>query len=259
MRARVRNHSEPIADKPEATEEFLEGVKTLFKGFQWFFKQPKSMLFGILPAVITSGIIITVLTVLIIYINPIVGLLTGFTSGWVNAGAVAMKVAIGAVIITGAVYASILSFVALTLAIGDPFYNKIWKEVELHESGEIPDKEPSFFEGLKDSLAMIFKALLVAIVAASLSLIPVVGPVLSAAAGFLMTSYLLSNELTARAMNARGINGKQRSTFVKKNFARSLGFGFATQLCMLIPFGALFTMPAAIVGSTRLAKHVGNL
>ena len=36
--------------------------------------------------------------------------------------------------------------------------------------------------------------------------------------------------------------------------AQLLGFGVATQLCFMIPLGAVFTMPAAVAGSTMLAR-----
>jgi len=36
--------------------------------------------------------------------------------------------------------------------------------------------------------------------------------------------------------------------------ARTLGFGIATQLCFMVPLGAIITMPAAVAGSTILAR-----
>ena len=38
------------------------------------------------------------------------------------------------------------------------------------------------------------------------------------------------------------------------NRARVLGFGVATQLCFLIPGGAVAVMPAAVAGATSLAR-----
>jgi CysZ protein len=38
--------------------------------------------------------------------------------------------------------------------------------------------------------------------------------------------------------------------------ARVLGFGVATQLCFLVPLGAVATMPAAVAGSTLLAHSL---
>jgi CysZ protein len=35
-----------------------------------------------------------------------------------------------------------------------------------------------------------------------------------------------------------------------------LGFGVATQLCFLVPLGAVATMPAAVAGSTMLAREL---
>ena len=38
--------------------------------------------------------------------------------------------------------------------------------------------------------------------------------------------------------------------------ARILGFGVATQLCFLVPLGAIITMPAAVAGATVLARSL---
>jgi CysZ protein len=37
---------------------------------------------------------------------------------------------------------------------------------------------------------------------------------------------------------------------------RALGFGVATQLCFLVPFGAVLTMPAAVAGAAELSQSL---
>ena len=43
---------------------------------------------------------------------------------------------------------------------------------------------------------------------------------------------------------------------MRRHRARVLGFGVATQLCFLVPLGAVATMPAAVAGSTLLARSL---
>ena len=65
---------------------------------------------------------------------------------------------------------------------------------------------------------------------------------------------LLADELTSRALVARGLDAAARRALRKDNRARVLGFGVATQLCFLVPLGAVLAMPAAVAGSTVLAR-----
>lgn len=240
-------------------KEFFAGVKTLFQGFVWFRTHPKTMLYGLIPAGIVGLVLSGLIILLAINIPLIVDFLSGFSDDWLPALAVSMKIAIGAAIIGGATFLSAVSFTALTLMIGDSFYTEIWKEVEFEEFGRVPDHEPTFIEGLKDSMSLLGRGLLVGLLAFTIGLIPFVGGFLGAIVGFSLAGYILADELTARSMNARAISGKNRRSYVKKNFARSVGFGVATQLCFLIPLGAIFAMPATVVGSANLARHIGDL
>ncbi|HEY6800895.1 MAG TPA: hypothetical protein VI121_09645, partial [Agromyces sp.] len=53
---------------------------------------------------------------------------------------------------------------------------------------------------------------------------------------------------------ARGIARSGRRALLRGHRAELLGFGIATQLCFMIPLGAIVTMPAAVAGSTLLAR-----
>lgn len=247
-----------VENKPSALREFLQGAKTLFQGFLWFRKHPKAMLMGLIPAAIVGSVLGTVLIVLFFNVGSIVSALIGFTEGWANGIATAVEIAIGVALIGGSIVGAVLSFTALTLIVGDSFYTKIWEEVEVSENGVKPEGEPTFVDGLKDGLSLFGKGILVAIIALLLGLVPLIGAWLSTVVGSALTGLLLADELTGRAMNARGISHKTRSAFIRNHRPRAIGFGVATQLCFMVPLGAVFVMPAAVVGSTKLAAHVGN-
>ena len=42
----------------------------------------------------------------------------------------------------------------------------------------------------------------------------------------------------------------------KLGVSKDLGFGVATQLCFLVPLGAVATMPAAVAGATVLGREL---
>ena len=46
-----------------------------------------------------------------------------------------------------------------------------------------------------------------------------------------------------------------RKALLKDHEPTMLGFGVAVQLCFVVPFGAVLMMPAAVVGSTMLARE----
>ena len=86
-----------------------------------------------------------------------------------------------------------------------------------------------------------------------IGLIPFVGGVLGFVTGVLLTGWLLADELTSRALSARGLDRRARRELLRTNRARALGFGVPTQLCFLVPLGAVAVMPAAVAGSALWA------
>jgi CysZ protein len=74
--------------------------------------------------------------------------------------------------------------------------------------------------------------------------------------GILLSGRLLAMELSSRAFEARGIPSTDRRRLLRGHRAKLLGFGVATQLCFMVPLGAVLTMPAAVAGSTILARSV---
>jgi CysZ protein len=89
-----------------------------------------------------------------------------------------------------------------------------------------------------------------------LGFVPVVGGVLAAVLGVVLTGRLLARELTARAFDARYLDAAVRRALLRRHRWRILGFGAATQLCFLVPLGAIVTMPAAVAGATLLARSI---
>ena len=86
--------------------------------------------------------------------------------------------------------------------------------------------------------------------------LPVVGPLVGAVLGLLVSGRLLASELLTRPLEARGIDRDARRALLRRTAAAVLGFGVATQLCFLIPLGAIVVMPAAVVGATGLARDL---
>jgi CysZ protein len=86
-----------------------------------------------------------------------------------------------------------------------------------------------------------------------------VGGIAGTVVGVILTGRLLADELSSRALSARGYDRAARRRLLRANRSRVLGFGVATQLCFLIPLGAVAVMPAAVAGSTLLARRLLEL
>jgi CysZ protein len=180
---------------------------------------------------------------------------TPFADTWDPLWATVLRTAIAVASFGAAAFLAIVSFTAVTLAVGEPFYDRIWRATELTATGRIPDAEYGFWRAAGDAVRLIARGALAALAAWLLGLIPFVGGVLGFTAGLLLTGWLLADELTSRALSARGLDRRARRAILRENRARALGFGVATQLCFLVPLGAIAVMPAAVAGST-LWTHV---
>lgn len=214
------------------------------------------MLAGLIPALIVALLLGTALVFLAISLPRIVEWATPWTDGWMDWIAGVVQFAVGAGVFAGALVISAFTFTALTLVIGEPFYDRIWKSVERTRLGRVPDTKYSFWGAIGDSLVLILRGIGIAILTAILGFIPIVGGVLGVATGIFLGGWVLADELTSRALTARGVEPRGRSALRGANRGRVLGLGAATSLLFLIPLGAIATMPAAIAGSTLLVQDL---
>ena len=97
-----------------------------------------------------------------------------------------------------------VTFTALTLIVGEPFYERIWRAVELDLGQAVPDEDYGFWRSVGDGLSLVARGAVIAVVAGLLGLIPVVGGVLGTIFGVAFTGWLLADELSSRALAARG-------------------------------------------------------
>ncbi|MFD8768520.1 EI24 domain-containing protein [Microbacterium oxydans] len=236
--------------------EFATGIRTLLRGFGLWRTRPGLMLLGLVPAVIALLLLAAALVPLIIGLPSVSTWLTPFAEGWLEPWRGLLRSAVSFVIVAAALALASVVFSALTLTIGDPFYQRIWHAVEADLGDAPPADGGSFWTTLGEGLRLVLLGILIAIVVLLIGLIPAVGGFFGPIAGVVLTGRLLARELTGRAFDARDLSPAQRATLFSGSRARVLGFGVATQLCFLIPGGAVAIMPAAVAGSTMLARDM---
>ncbi|KAA9089208.1 EI24 domain-containing protein [Microbacterium radiodurans] len=238
---------------PGALPAFLGGAATLARGFGFWARRPRLMAWGLIPAAIVGVVLLAALMTLAVFLTRIVDAVTPFADAWSEPWASIVRFASGTALLGGGVVLAVVSFTALTLIVGEPFYDRIWRAAESVSGATPPQADYGFWRSVRDGVGLVLRGLVAALVAALLGLVPLAGGALGAVTAVTLTGWLLADELTTRALSARGIDARERRRLRRAQRSRVLGFGVATQLCFLVPLGAVITMPAAIAGSTMLA------
>ncbi|GII64973.1 membrane protein [Sphaerisporangium krabiense] len=238
---------------------FADGVRYVLRGLGWVARNPRQWLFGLIPALLALVLYIVALVLLGTYAGDLAAWATPFADGWNSGLRQTVRVLLGVVIFALGLVLSVLTFTAATLAIGEPFYEKLSERVEQDLGGlEAVPEVPlwrSIPRSLRDSVITLGYALMFTIPLFVLGFVPVVGqtvvPVLAAA----VSGFFLTVELTALAMERRGLARKQRFAVLRGDKAPALGFGVLLFLMFLVPFGAVVAMPAAVAGATIMVRE----
>lgn len=246
------------APGPGTVRRAFAGVGFLRKGLSMWITSPRLMLIGAIPALIVGAIYAVGIIFLAIHLNGIAEWMTPFAAGWTDPWRTAVRVAVAAAVVIGSIVLLSYTYVAVTLLVGDPFYERIWRTVE-NRLGDAPAESStgvvrSVLRALADALRLLGPVVLVGLVILICGLIPVVGSLVAFTLGALFGGWILVLELTGLAFDARGYTLRQRRGLLAGRRATSLGFGVATYLLFLIPFAAVFVMPAAVAGAALLSR-----
>jgi CysZ protein len=243
-----------------AVGELAIGAGLLTRGMGLIIRRPRLFLLGAIPPAITSVIFTGLLIALITQLEPAVDWLTPFTEGWARGLATTIRVLVGAALVGGAVLLMVISFTALTLALGSPLYDKLSESVE-QEFGEVPELKESaargLFRALRQAVTLIAVAMLGALMLFAIGFVPVVGqtlvPVLSATFG----GWILAIELVGAPFERRGLlRLSDRRAAMRVRRFRVLGFAVPTFLLLAIPFAGVVVFPIATAGGTLLARQL---
>ena len=238
---------------------FLSGAGLLLRGLGLYVRSPGLMLLGVIPALISGVLFVGAFATLVWFVDDLAALVTPFADDWSGTVRSLARVIAGVAILGIGGLVGVLTFTAVTLVIGDPFYEKISERVEERYGGtpnavEVPFW-PSLRRSLVDSVRLVALSLLVGIPLFVAGFIPVVGqtvvPVIGAAVG----GWFLAVELVGAPFYRRGMRLPQRRAILKADRPTALGFGVAVFLCFLIPLGAVLIMPAAVAGAALLARR----
>jgi CysZ protein len=240
--------------------EFLAGLGLLGRGLGMYARNPKLVLLGLIPALISAVLYLAAFATLIYFLSDLSEGVTWWADDWSSGmrDTVQVLAAIGILGLGG--LTGMLTFTAVTLAIGDPFYEKISEQVEARYGG-VPDEiDVPWWRSLRrsiwDSLRLIALSLLIGLPLFVAGFIPIVGQTVIPVIGAFVGGWFLALELVGVAFYRRGMRLPEH---LKANRPMARGFGVGVFCCFLIPLGAVLVMPAAVVGGTLLARRVLNL
>jgi CysZ protein len=236
------------------------GLNFLFQGQRWVARHGRSYGFGLIPGLITLVLYLGVLVVLALWGEDFVTWATPFADDWTSPWGGLFRGFLTAVLFVLALLLSVLTFTAVTLVIGQPFYETISEKVDRDVSpdGSAPESGLSFWRGLwisaRDSLRVLLRAALWGVLLFALGFLPVVGQTAIPVIGFFVTGFFLAEELTSVALQRRGMELRERLALLRSRKLLVWGFGTPLGLAFLVPFVAVFLMPGAVAGATLMAR-----
>ncbi|MGW5265393.1 EI24 domain-containing protein [Microbispora sp. NPDC004025] len=234
---------------------FAEGIGFCFRGLGWVARHPRWWLFGLIPALIALVLYALALVWLGTHATDVAAWATPFADDW--GWRDTFRTLVGVMIFVVGLALAVLTFTAVTLVIGDPFYEKLSEKVE-EDCGGLPGGDQPFWSSLlrsiRDSLVTLWYVLLFTVPLFVLGFVPVVGQTVVPVVGAFVSGFFLTVELTALAMERRGLRRKERFALLRSNMSATLGFGVPLFLAFMVPLVSVVAMPGAVAGAAMLVR-----
>jgi CysZ protein len=238
------------------------GFKYLLEGQRWVARHGKQYGFGLLPGLITLVLYVGALVALAVWGADFVAWATPFADDWSSPWLGLFRRFLTVVLFALALLLAVVTFTAVTLLIGQPFYENLSEAVDRDVSpdGTAPHSGLPLWRELwisaRDSLRIVVRALLWGVLLFALGFIPFLGQTVVPVIGFFVTGFFLTEELTAVALQRRNLDLRTRLTLLRSRRTLVWGFGTPLALAFLVPFVAVFLMPGAVAGATLMAREL---
>ncbi|MFI6145546.1 EI24 domain-containing protein [Streptomyces sp. NPDC051109] len=236
------------------------GFGYLLAGQRWVLRHGRWLGFGLLPGLVS----------LVLYAGALIGLgygaddltawATPFADDWSAPWLGLFRGFLTALVFCLGLFLAVITFTAVTLLIGQPFYESLSEEVDRSEGGDAPESGLPLWRELwvsaRDSVKVLVRVLLYGILLFALGFIPVVGQTVIPAIGFCVSGFFLAEELTAVALARRAVELGDRLALLRTRRMLVLGFGVPLVLAFLVPLVAVFLMPGAVAGATLMVRDL---
>ncbi len=240
--------------------DFFAGIWLLLRGFGMYARSPRLMLIGLVPALIAFVLLAGGFLALVMWDSRIAVWLTPYADGWASGLRETARAIVEIALLGAWLLLSVLLFTAITLVIGQPFYEAISKSVD-DKLGGLPDEiNVPFWRTLPRNIVESVRLVVVTASAAAViflvELIPVAGQIIGPLLGALLGGWAIVLELTGVPFERRGLRLRHRRQMLRARRSLALGFGVAAFVCFLIPGVDILIMPAAVAGATLLSRRL---
>ncbi len=189
--------------------DLVKGVRLLVAGQRWVVRHGRDWRFGMVPALLTAVGYALALLALALWAGGLVDWATPFAAHWPSPWAGLFRGLITAVLFGGSLLLALLSFTAVTLLVGQPFYESLAARVDRGQ-GDAPEppERPLWRELLdsaRDSLRVLVRVAAFAVVLFAAGFLPLVGQTAVPAIGFCVSGFFLALELCAVAFQRRDV------------------------------------------------------
>ncbi|MFC9594833.1 EI24 domain-containing protein [Streptomyces sp. NPDC056944] len=236
------------------------GFKYLLQGQKWVGRHGRWFGFGLPPGLVTLVLYAAALVGLGYGADDLAAWATPFADDWTSPWLGIFRGTLTALVFAFGLFLAVITFTAVTLLVGQPFYESLSEEVDRSQGGDVPESGLPLWRELwisaRDSLRVLLRVALYGILLFACGFIPVVGQTVVPAIGFCVSGFFLTEELTAVALQRRGVELKERLRLLRGRRMAVLGFGVPLTLAFLVPFVAVLLMPGAVAGATLMARDL---
>ncbi|MDT0444886.1 EI24 domain-containing protein [Streptomyces johnsoniae] len=242
--------------------DFAAGIRYMVRGQAWVFTHRRWLAWGLIPALITLVVYAAALVVLALYTGDLASWATPFADDWGDTWRTVLRTTFAFLLFAFGLLLAVLTFTAVTLLVGDPFYESLSEHVERGEGNVPTGPERSLpvelWISLRDSVRVLLRVLAFTVPLFVLGFVPVLGQTVVPAFGFCVSGFFLAVELTSVAMERRGIPLRQRMRLLRGRLGVAVGFGLPLILLFLVPLAAVVLMPGAVAGATLLVRDLAG-
>lgn len=236
--------------------DYLDGAAYLRRGWRLVRQRPRLLLLGMAPAMIVFLALAGAFVTLLLNLGDVAGWMTPFADDWASAVREPVRWFVGLTLVLGLFILSTATFTGITLAVGSPFYERIWRATEDLLGPVKLGEGLGFWESFRDGLKLTLVGLGISALVLVSGFIPVVGPVLAVTLGVVLSGRMLARDLVEDPLAARGFDKPSQKLLLAEHRRVVHGFGMATQACFLVPFGGVLMMPVAVAGATALVRDL---
>ncbi|MCM1972050.1 EI24 domain-containing protein [Streptomyces sp. G1] len=236
------------------------GFGYLLAGQRWVLRHGRWLGFGLLPGLVS----------LVLYAGALIGLgygaddltawATPFADDWSSPWLGLFRGFLTALVFCLGLFLAVITFTAVTLLVGQPFYESLSEQVDRTEGGEVPESGLALAQELwisaRDSLRILGRVLLFGILLFALGFVPVIGQTVVPVLGFCVSGFFLAQELTSVALMRRRVQLTEQLALLRGRRMMALGFGVPLVVSFLVPLVAVFLMPGAVAGATLMVRDL---